>query len=98
MPWQGSNGFTYTTTSVQSNAPSQSGVYAIYTPTKWIYIGESQDIRARLMQHLAGDNDCIRTSGATLFAYELVPTSGGRVARQNALILECAPTCNQRLG
>ena len=57
----------------------------------------SGDIQARLLQHVRGDNDCITRSGVTHFAYELV-AAPQRVARQNALILELRPSCNQQLG
>jgi hypothetical protein len=97
MAWQGTWGFQYTTISVLANAPKQSGVYVIYSLCGNIYVGESGDIRTRLLQHLKEDNGCITRCGATLFAYELVPEQS-RVARQDVLILELQPACNQKLG
>ncbi len=98
MPWQGSQPFPYDPVYVLTNAPPQSGVYVIYTPNgPNAYFGEAVNIRSRLLQHLNGDNDCITRSGATHFAWELVPAQS-RVARQNTLILELGSDCNQKLG
>jgi len=94
MPWRNVRSFLYNASSVRQNAPAASGVYGIFTPHEWIYIGESQDIQARLLQHLNGDNACISTSGATSFSFELVPAQQ-RAVRQSALVLEYQPACNR---
>jgi excinuclease UvrABC nuclease subunit len=83
--------------SIVANAPAQSGVYALFKPGVWIYVGESGDIRARLLQHLNGDNPCITQNAPTGFQFELV-AANQRVARQNQLILALKPICNQKLG
>ncbi|SRR6266849_1569446 len=102
MPWANPNWYPYIRQSVNANAPAASGVYAIAITDKvikeWIYIGESQDIRERLLQHLGGDNPCISQSGANVFSFELV-NAPQRVARQYALIAELGRTrCNHKLG
>jgi predicted GIY-YIG superfamily endonuclease len=94
MPWKNVRSFLYNASSVRQNAPAASGVYGIFTPHEWIYIGESQDLQARLLQHLNGDNPCIGTSGATSFSFELVPAQQ-RAVRQSALVLEYRPVCNR---
>jgi len=74
-------------------------VYGLFKGNVWIYFGESGDVRARLLDHLANEtNACITRSAPTHFAYELVPGELARKARQNGLILEYNPPCNQRLG
>ncbi len=93
----GGPGFTFNSTGILANAPAMSGVYAIYKPSAWIYIGESRDVQARLLEHLNGDNACILQQGPTGFQCEAV-AANQRVARQDALILALAPTCNRRLG
>jgi len=93
MSWKHLRGFAYTPASVRQNAPAASGVYAIFTAHTWIYIGESRDIQARLLQHLNGDNPCVAGSGATLFSFELVPVQD-LAARHSALVLEYRPLCN----
>jgi hypothetical protein len=93
----GQPGHTYDRPSIVANAPNASGVYAIYGPQRWIYVGESGDIQTRLLQHLGGENACITKNGPTGFAFELSPAAQ-RVARQNQLIAALNPSCNQRLG
>jgi len=92
----GLGGFVWSYASILASAPTQSGTYAIYN-NAYIYFGEGQDIRARLLAHWNGDNACITRNQPTGFAYELLGANQ-RVARQDALILQLRPLCNQRLG
>jgi hypothetical protein len=96
----GLNGHQFDRTSILADAPSKSGVYAIYNGAQFIYVGEGQDIQARLMSHLT-ENACIARKQPTGFQFEL-STANLRVARQDALIAELgtmAPVgCNQRFG
>jgi len=89
LPW------TYQ--SIVANAPHASGVYAIFNAQRYIYVGESGDIQARLLQHYNGDNQCIINALPTGFAFEVV-AANQRVARQNQLIVALTPACNQKLG
>lgn len=72
------------------------GCYGIFRQGVWIYVGKSDDIRARMLDHINGDNPCISRSGATHFVLEV--TLGDPSARERQLILECSPSCNQRVG
>lgn len=83
--------------SILTNAPATSGVYAIFRFGTWIYVGETGDIQARLLEHLNGDNPCITQSNPDGFQFELV-AANQRVARQDAWIPALNPACNQRLG
>ncbi len=47
-------GFSFNRATILANAPTQSGVYAIYNPNNYIYFGEGKDIQARLLDHLNG--------------------------------------------
>lgn len=91
-PW-----YRWNRDSIISYAPSASGVYAVFKPQRWIYIGETGDIRARLLEHYGGDDPCITENAPTGFQFEAVP-SARRVARQDQLILALNPACNRRLG
>lgn len=94
MSWRGSNGIPYTTLYVKRNAPSQSGVYVLYGPAApVVFVGESADIQARLLEHLDRDDDGIAQHAPSLFAYELVPLQSERLARVRALTLELHPLC-----
>ncbi len=97
MIGSGQPGKSFTRPSILADAPASSGVYALFSSKTWIYVGETGDIRARLIQHLDGDNPCISRLNPTGFQYEL-SLSHQRVARQNALIVQLQPECNQRLG
>src|SRR5260370_2702467 len=44
--------------SILQNAPECSGVYGLFNAF-WIYIGEAENLRARILEHLAGDNPSI---------------------------------------
>jgi hypothetical protein len=76
---------------VQDRAPQASGVYAIFTPRRWLYVGETDDIRRSLLDHLndAGADGLVRT-GPLSFSFEVVPPAE-RVARRRALVAELAP-------
>lgn len=97
MPWNNPNSHSFSHLGIMLSAPSASGVYALYRVERLIYIGESGNIRDRLVDHLNGDNDCITRENPGLFSYELHPAPQ-RVLRQNLLIQELNPVCSQRLG
>lgn len=56
MPWTNRNGFPYSQLGITMNAWEASGVYGLYKEQQWIYIGETGDMRGRLLEHLGGDN------------------------------------------
>ena len=76
---------------VQDQAPDASGIYAIFTPRRWLHIGETDDIRRSLLDHL-NDTDVneLVESGPLSFSFEEVPPAG-RGARRRALIAQLAP-------
>jgi excinuclease UvrABC nuclease subunit len=94
----GLTSFPFDYATILASVPAQSGDYAIYNRTSWIYVGESRNIRGRVLDHLNGDNSCITRNAPTGFQYELVAGQAQRVARQNQLILALKPVCNQKLG
>ncbi len=74
------------------NAPEASGVYGLYNVV-WIYVGEADNIRARLLEHLAGDNACLIRYRPSGFAFELVAPEA-RSRRLDELIRQTEPLCN----
>ncbi len=80
--------------SIVLNAPASSGVYGLYSAL-WIFIGEAEDIRARLLEHLAGDRPCINRHQPSGFAFELIPQEN-RLRRWVELIKELEPSCNDK--
>ena|SRR5215469_2176078 len=89
----GQPGHAWSESSIKANAPQSSGVYAIYGAV-WIYIGESNDIQRRLLEHWNGDNVCIRRAIPSAFMFE-VCNPAERVQRHAALIARFGPLCNQ---
>ncbi len=89
-------GFNFNDVSIRANAPALSGVYALYRADAWVYIGESQNIQNRLLEHLngVGDNLIILAARPTGFCFEL-HSALTRVARQDALIAQFHPLANR---
>lgn len=96
MPFATNSNYSFDAQTVTRVAPSQSGVYGIYNQY-WQYVGETNDIARRLLEHLNETGTPLARSGATRFTFELC-AANARIQRQNALILELRPSCNQKLG
>ena len=64
---------------------------------RWIYIGESDDILAQLIQQLDGDHACLALFPNRTFSYELLPeiTRGWQLEQ---LIERFRPICNRQLS
>ena len=77
---------------VLKNAPESSGVYGLFNAF-WIYLGEADDLRARLLEHLDGDDPCIVRFQPSGFAFELASPNDRR-RRHDQLIKELQPLCN----
>jgi hypothetical protein len=77
--------------SVLLNAPEASGVYGLYN-VLWIYIGEAENIRQRLLEHLGGDNHCINHYRPSGFAFELAGLEQ-RIPRRLELVETLEPLC-----
>src|SRR5215471_2442459 len=90
----GQSGHAWSESSIKANAPESSGVYAIYSAV-WIYIGASNDIQHRLLEHWNGDNACITRAHPSGFVFEICD-QGERVGRQAYLVAQFRPLCNQR--
>ncbi|MGH7305633.1 MAG: hypothetical protein ACRELZ_20305 [Candidatus Rokuibacteriota bacterium] len=96
MAWRNPASYPFSTSSILLNAPHESGVYALFNKTTWVYVGESRNIRAQLMGHLNGDIACIAMFPSLTFSYELLlplicPW------RLSEVISELRPVCNTRL-
>ena len=94
MSWNNPTRYPFDRPSINTNAPDDSGVYALYKGQRWIYIGESEHIRRRLHEHSNSPTPCIRHEQPSHFRYELVAGAAQRLARQNQLIAELRPVCN----
>jgi hypothetical protein len=95
MPFEPFAPQSFTPVSVRVNAPARSGVYGISNAREWIFIGESDNIRASLLQDLQKGSSALLNRLPTGFVFELC-AAADRWARQDRLIREYEPVCNRR--
>lgn len=95
MPFPQQEPRPFTHAEVERLAPGQRGCYGLLRNGTFIYVGRSQDMRARLLQHLNGDSLCVTLYGPTHFVGVVTKDDE---AEELALILELRPLCNQRLA
>jgi len=82
---------------IKRYAPSQSGVYGVSNAQEWIYIGETDNIQAALLDHLALSNTTLMNRQPTGFVFEICDRTS-RSARLDRLVSEYGPCCNQSLA
>ena len=72
----------YDRANVTTHASTRRGVYAMFTILdECLYVGQTDDIRRRLLEHLDGDDradQCLRERGASYCLWEETPNSGKR--------------------
>jgi hypothetical protein len=81
---------SFTAVSIQKNAPDCSGVYALSNSREWLFVGDADDIRARLMEHLAEAGASVAARRPTGFTFEIC-SPGKRDSRRAELVRELAP-------
>ncbi|MGD1072927.1 MAG: GIY-YIG nuclease family protein [Bryobacteraceae bacterium] len=89
---------SFTEEGIKKYVSSGSGVYGIYGPNGLLYVGESNNMERRLLEHLNESGTCIKRGSPTDCTWEEVANNQRRVARQDVLILALAPSCNKKLG
>ncbi|MEO8127653.1 MAG: GIY-YIG nuclease family protein [Bryobacteraceae bacterium] len=94
MPFANVSARVFKALSIQRDAPASSGVYGLSNASGWIYIGESDNIQARLLEHLQGSDPTMHGTKPTGFSFELCH-SYNREARVRKLISELHPICNR---
>jgi hypothetical protein len=97
MAYETGNTYALTYRGVHEKAPNASGLYTIYTSRRWVYVGESDDIRRSLFRHLNEPDACMDRSGPLSFSFTLAPAAE-RVSRQQALVAALKPACNPATG
>lgn len=83
-----------TATSVRTNAPASPGIYGLSNAREWIFIGESDNIQASLLEHLQQGYSAMMKKLPTGFVFE-VRDSAGRAARREQLVFEYEPWWNR---
>jgi len=87
--------FSFTPASVRQNAPPCPGVYALSNAREWVLVAEADDLQAALRAHLSAPGTRLREASPTGFTFELCQPAERR-SRVARLILELAPSCNER--
>jgi excinuclease UvrABC nuclease subunit len=94
MPFRQPFPRTFTASSVLKHAPTLSGVYGISNASEWIYIGETDNIQAALLEYMQGSDTPLLECQPTGFVFEVCgPTM--RLTRQDRLVLEYEPKYNR---
>ena len=86
---------SYTASGIKMYAPTASGVYGISNAREWIYIGVADNIQDSLAAHLQDVHTYLMKREPKGFAFE-VCFGSQRSARQDRLVLEYKPICNQQ--
>ena len=96
MPFVQQTPRLFTRENIEAINPGQLGVYGLFKEGVWVYVGKG-NIRKRLLDHLNGDNPCIVRAQPTYWVDE-VCVDPAMSLREQQLILECNPLCNQKVG
>jgi hypothetical protein len=91
MAWMNSKSYSFTQLSVFLKAPAKPGVYALYTSTRCIYVGATENLRETLHGQLKGDTPWITLWDPSNFSFELWPDDASRAERKNQLGMELQP-------
>ena len=95
MPFEQVIPLSLTSHVIRAQAPALSGVYGVSNAREWIYIGESDNIRAALLEHIGQPGSDVMRRRPTGFVFEACERER-RTSRQDRLIREYEPVCNRR--
>jgi hypothetical protein len=90
MPFRNCFARTFKAAVVLREAPPYSGVYGLSNARGWLYVGEADNIRDRLLAHLEEPAAFGLHEAPAGFSFELASPSE-RIARQRQIILELDP-------
>jgi len=60
-----------------------------------IYVGQTNDLKRRMSEHQSDDDHCIHPRGVKSVIVEVIASERERLAREQELIHEYDPPCNQ---
>jgi hypothetical protein len=90
MVWMNPKSYSLNRLSIFLHAPAKSGVYLLHNSSRCLYIGDSDNIRQTLRQHLRDDNSAITLFDPDGFSFELQPEAS-RARRKDQLSSELEP-------
>ncbi len=94
MPFEQFTPRSFTAGGVRAHAPTGSGVYGISNAREWIYVGAADNIQTALLDHLQDLDAPLMKRQPMGFVFEVCDRVR-RSVRQDRLIVEYEPTCNQ---
>jgi predicted GIY-YIG superfamily endonuclease len=94
VPWAAKQ-LPWSVSEILFQVPATSGAYVIWRHEVPVYVGETDDLMRRLLEHFKGNNECITREHPTSFGFEVLGAAS-RVARQAALVTELRPICNSQ--
>jgi hypothetical protein len=97
IPVQPPKRLVYELDVITRNVPPVSGVFMIYSWDACVFVGESDDICASLLEVYYEANPCLAEKILTHISFELVSPEL-RVGRQMECIREFGPACNLGQG
>ncbi len=93
MPFLQQEPRPFTREGIERISPGQKGVYALYNTEACVFVGKTDDIRRRLLEHLnKRDNICILRERPIHF---IADVSADADARLKTLMIELKPLCPQ---
>jgi hypothetical protein len=96
MDWENIVAHPLNRTSVIRNTPECSGIYGLRDGARWVYVGESSNLRGALLGYLSGRLPSVLLSEPHLFAFE-VCSPRHRVGRHRELVRRYQPICNKKV-
>jgi hypothetical protein len=95
MAQQATGKFAYILDTITRSAPVTSGVYTLFSRGACLYVGESDDICASLLEHYYVYNPCLNDKEITHFTFDLASPEVRRPLLIDR-IQQLRPTGNQR--
>jgi hypothetical protein len=93
MPFEQQSPYPFTVAGTHAKAPAAAGVYGLVNSARWIYIGQSDNLKEELLRHLLSSDDSVLKWGPTGFVFE-VCSGQSRQIRVDSLLREYVPICS----
>jgi hypothetical protein len=90
MDWMKPKSYFLTQLSILLSAPAKPAVYGLHTSDRWIFIGETENLRETLQKYLEGDSPWISVWAPTGFCFELWADEP-RLDRKDQLVTALRP-------
>ena len=97
MVWLNPKSYSLNRLSVFLHAPAKPGVYMLHNSCRCLYIGDSDNIRRTLLQHMRDDHSVITIFDPDGFSFELHPNAS-KAPRRDQLISEFEPAIESWVG